>query len=471
MGNSTGKRTSGTGSRGILIRRRIVTLLLALALFDFGGAGLIFLLTPSSTIGSSSTHTPSSTNSASPPSSISSTSTPSSTTSSNTTSSTDSPGSTAPTPNSGSPSLDVSRSVAAEEERIETIVSGMSLRELIGQRFIIYVPGRSVTDWLHTRIEKGRPAGYIIYPWNYETREELHRLTGELNRLTSESSHGIAPIISADQEGGRVSALRFASFVSLPSAFDIGSFRDSRFARAAGYITGQQLQEVGINMNLAPVVDVYEASDSSIIGDRAYSADPEVASTMGVAFMQGLHRAGVMAVAKHFPGHGVSATDSHHALPISEISPQTLRRTHIPPFTAMIQAGVDAVMPAHILYSSIDESLPATLSPTIMRDILREELDYDGVVVSDGLEMGALTNHFSKREILSYTLTNGTDLLLLMSEFDLLEMIEISESLVQEGVVTVADLRESVRRILELKARYGLLSEARVEEFAAAVHL
>jgi beta-N-acetylhexosaminidase len=367
------------------------------------------------------------------------------------------------------PQVESSPAEPHQAEKIDAIVAAMSLRELIGQRFVIYVPGRSVDDWLQKRIRRGHPGGFILYPHNYSTPEDVRRLTDELRRLTMESTHGIAPIISADQEGGRVAALRFDSFVQLPSAFDIGSFRDSDFAQAAGYITGEQLQEVGVNMNLAPVVDVYGGNDSTIIGDRAFSGDTGVTATMGTAFMRGLNRAGVMAVAKHFPGHGVSTTDSHGALPVSNIAPEELWDVHIRPFAEMIRAGVEVVMPAHVLYSRIDASLPATLSPTIMRDVLRQRLGFDGVVIADGLEMGALTNNFSKREILARTLTNGTDLLLLISDWDLLEMARIAEDLVDEGVVSRAHLRASVRRILELKARYGLLSDVRVDELTRAV--
>jgi beta-N-acetylhexosaminidase len=350
---------------------------------------------------------------------------------------------------------------AAEAARLESLVDEMSLDRLLGQRFIIFVPGQSIDEPLEETIDQAQPAGFILYRWNYDSRTELQELTTALRELTSGVTGGIQPIITVDQEGGRVAALRFDSLVRLPSAHRLASYGDPAFLEAAGYMTGVQLGELGINMNLAPVMDVYGTPDGSIIGDRSYGGTPELVSRMGTAFIRGMHRAGVMAVAKHFPGHGVSTVDSHASLPTTEVSLKKLRSRHLPPFRAAMEADVDAIMTAHVLFTALDEKLPATLSPQVVQGLLRQELGYDGVVMSDGVEMGALINNFNKREIVRHTFRNGIDLLLLFSRYDVKELIGIARELVESGEVSEAELRGSAERVLTLKARYGLVPAVR----------
>lgn len=348
-----------------------------------------------------------------------------------------------------------------ERAQVGELAAAMSVTELLGQRFIIFVPGRTVTPGLEETIGAAQPAGFILYPWNYDNREDVRELTDALVARTRAATQGIDPIISVDQEGGRVAALRFDSLVRLPSAYNLAYFGDPLLVEAAGYITGVQLRDLGINMNLAPVFDVYGTPDDTIIGDRAYSGKPKEVAEMGTAFLRGLQGARVMAVAKHFPGHGVSTVDSHASLPRSEISLAELRDRHLPPFRAAVRAGVEVVMTAHIIYSQIDPSLPATLSPEVVRELLQEELGFQGVVMSDGVEMGALADNYNKREIVRNAFVSGVDLLLLFTRYDVLEMMEIARELLDEGEISTEQLRESARRVLEMKARYGLIPAVR----------
>jgi beta-N-acetylhexosaminidase len=349
----------------------------------------------------------------------------------------------------------------AERRQIEKMLEEMSLRELIGQRFLIYVPGQSVTAELERVIRTAHPAGFILYPWNYETRRDVRLLSSELRETARRYQPGMDLLLCADQEGGRVAAFRFDSLVRLPSAHAMGRYENPRFVRSAGYISGVQLRSMGLDMNLAPVLDVYGKADSTIIGDRSFGGDPETVARLGTAFAEGLRSAGIIAVGKHFPGHGVTTVDSHGRLPVSSIKPRRLRQRHLLPFKRAVENGIDAMMTAHVLYPRLDKAYPATLSPYFVRKLLRRRLGFEGVVISDGVEMGALTEEFSKREILEHALTNGVDLLLLYARYDLRNVVSVVEQLVAEGRVTRADLRRGVRRVLELKARYGLLPAIR----------
>jgi beta-N-acetylhexosaminidase len=210
-------------------------------------------------------------------------------------------------------------------------------------------------------------------------------------------------------------------------------------------------------MNLAPVLDLYGTADSTIIGDRSMGIDPETVGKLGIAYLQGARQAEVIPVIKHFPGHGSSTVDSHGRLPVVDIPEDKLLKRDFLPFQTAVQAGAEALMTAHVLYPQVDPEYPATLSRIILRDLLRERFGFQGVIVSDGMAMGALAKNFTVSDSLKLMIKAGLDLILVHSRYDLVELKLEMLRLLDRGEITEAEIDEGVERILKLKLRYGLL--------------
>lgn len=313
-------------------------------------------------------------------------------------------------------------------------------------------------DFLHT-VDAGNPAGMIVYRWNYEDREDVVRLTDTLQKLAQRTQPGRRLLISADQEGGRVAAFRFPDIVRIPSQAVVARHEDPEFVESLAYVTGRELAAMGLNMNLAPVLDLTPIPDASIIGDRAWGDNPDLASLFAERYVRGMERAGVVSTVKHFPGHGVTRVDSHGRLPIVSYTLEDLRGKELIPFAAAIAADVPVVMTAHILFPRIDPDFPVTISEFFLQDLLRREMGFDGVVISDGLEMGALAANFDLDTTLERAIRSGVDLILLYTRYELLDVIDRVEAMVRDGRVTPEQIDQGVERILRLKYRYGLLEE------------
>ncbi len=351
------------------------------------------------------------------------------------------------------------------EQTVEAHLSAMSLDERIAQRFIVFVPrGFSLEegsdrDTFLEEIRRIRPGGLILYPWNYSTSGEVQRMTRLFQATAQEATPGRRLLLCADQEGGRVMAFRFRDIVQLPSAYRVGRHGDARFVEAAAYLNAVELRDLGLNMNLAPVLDVTDVADRGIIGDRSMGNDPAAVAELGVAYVSAFRAAGVIATAKHFPGHGVTTVDSHGRLPVVEYDLEALRTRDLRPFAAAVGAGVPVIMTAHILFPEIDPSFPVTLSEVFLRDVLRDELGFDGVVISDGLEMGALAANYDLDTTLERAIRYSVDIILLYARYDLEEIVRQTRDLVRAGRISEEEIDTGVRRILALKFDYGLLDE------------
>lgn len=343
------------------------------------------------------------------------------------------------------------------DPQIEALLDSLSLRRRIGQRFIAHVPGNHVTQGAGSDIVDVAPAGFILYPWNVASAEGARRLVDGLQFVASVVTPGISLLIAADQEGGRVSTFRFPEFVQIPSAGIIGRFADPALVRSAAYLTSRQLREIGVNMNLAPVLDLFGRADATIIGDRSYGADAATVAGFVRPFLDASREAGVIATAKHFPGHGVTTVDSHLELPIVGVSRAELDTSHLVPFVEAIRAGVPAIMTGHLLFEQIDGYFPVTLSRIFLHGILRGELGYEGVVVTDGLEMAAIREHFSLEETLVRLFRYDVDLILLYDSYDVVDLVDTVELLLAQGRISEDDINRGVRRVLRMKREYGLI--------------
>ena len=343
------------------------------------------------------------------------------------------------------------------DPQIESFLDSLSLRQRIGQRFIAHVPGTHITHGAGSDIVDVAPAGFIIYPWNFRTADDVRLLTDSLQFITSIVTPGISLLLCADQEGGRVATFRFPEFVRLPSAAALGRLADPALIRSAAYVTARQLADLGVNMNLAPVLDLSAHADASIIGDRSYGPDPDTVSAMVRPYLEASRAAGVISAAKHFPGHGVTRVDSHTELPVVATTRSELEARDLRPFGEAIAAGVPAIMTGHLLFKAIDPFYPVTISRIFLHDLLRGELGYTGVVMTDGLEMAAIRAHFDLRETLVRLFRYDVDLILLYEEYDVVEMVDLVLDLHAAGEITEDDINRGVRRVLALKREYGLV--------------
>ncbi|MFQ5716101.1 MAG: beta-N-acetylhexosaminidase, partial [Nitrospinales bacterium] len=252
---------------------------------------------------------------------------------------------------------------------------------------------------------------------NFVSIPQLHRLIRDVQRLASTRGSGIPLFISVDQEGGRVSRLK-SPFSEFPSQSCLGKAQSEDLAFRFGQALAWELKAVGINMDFAPVLDVNTNPANPIIGNRALSDDPHWTARLGGAVVRGIRETGVLPVGKHFPGHGDTREDSHLELPRVQKDAAALDQTELLPFAHAIQEGLEAVMTAHVVYPAWDAEYPASFSKTILQDILRTKLNFQGLVISDDLEMKAVENHFPLESIPALGLDAGLDLFLICNSVE-----------------------------------------------------
>jgi beta-N-acetylhexosaminidase len=326
----------------------------------------------------------------------------------------------------------------------------LTSREKIGQLFMVGFLGTSVTPDLASFIREYRPGGVILFSRNLESVEQMVDLT---NGLQACSPHSPL-LISIDQEGGQVSRLP-KGFTIFPPCGLLGRCNSTELAYAAAATIARELRAVGVNMNMAPVLDVNSNPDNPVIGDRAFGTTPDVVCELGSATTTGLQDNKVVACGKHFPGHGDTNVDSHKELPVVEASRERLDAVELLPFRRVVEKGIASMMTAHVLYRALDHELPATLSPTIINDFLRQKLRYDGVVLTDDLEMHAIIDHYGIEDAAVRAVLAGCDVLLICKDRDReVAAFEAVEQAVASGTISVERLDLSAARIALLKDRF-----------------
>jgi beta-N-acetylhexosaminidase len=264
-------------------------------------------------------------------------------------------------------------------------MSPLALRRQVGQLLIAGFDGTALPVELKSLAREFGLGGAILFARNIEAPEQVAELSFEIARLTAD----IPPWVSVDQEGGRVARLK-APFTEWPPMATLGRSGDVALAERFARALATELRAVGITLDYAPVLDVHTNPRNPVIGDRALAEEARTVARLGAAIVRALQSEGIAACGKHFPGHGDTSTDSHHELPLIELPPEQLRDREWVPFAAAIAAGVATIMTAHVLVPSLDEERPATLSKRIISGLLRQELGFAGVILSDDLEMKAL---------------------------------------------------------------------------------
>ncbi|TAL11281.1 MAG: beta-N-acetylhexosaminidase [Nitrospirae bacterium] len=326
----------------------------------------------------------------------------------------------------------------------------MNLREKIGQLFMLGFHGTAPSKDLRDLFKAYHPGGVILFSRNLEDPEQAAHLTNALQKLAPK----MPLLISIDQEGGRVARLP-KGFTLFPGQGALGQAGTAPLAYAFAEVTARELRAIGVNMDLTPVLDVNTNPGNPIIGDRAFGPDPELVETLGLAVVAGLQDNGVLACGKHFPGHGDTAADSHKELPTVSHAIDRLRDIELRPFAHCFANGLAAVMTAHVRYPALDPDTPATLSPAILTDLLRAQLHFQGLVLTDDLEMHAIIDHYGIEDAAIRALRAGADILLICKDHDRqVAAMEAVYRAVKGGDLPELLVEHAVLRILEAKNRW-----------------
>ncbi len=340
---------------------------------------------------------------------------------------------------------------------IERMVGTMTLEEKVGQLIMIGFGGTRVNSQIRKWLVSRKAGGVALFSRNIIDFEQTARFTRELHALVA---GGVPIFLALDQEGGNVVRVKDGAMV-LPGNMALGATRSSMLAYVAGQALGVDLRLLGFNMNLAPVLDVNSNPQNPVIGIRSYGERPELVGELGSWYIRGHQEQGVIAVAKHFPGHGDTRSDSHFSMPKVGADMQRLEEIELAPFKRAMQSGLDAVMTAHIALPRVAEtpSTPATLSHVVLTKILREKLGYDGLVLTDGLEMQGIIERYGAGPAAVKAVLAGADMTMVLWMPDIKEQVyEALMAATKSGEIPRDRLDASVRRVLSLKARRGLFA-------------
>jgi len=322
-----------------------------------------------------------------------------------------------------------------------------------GPLLMVDIPGPTLDADTAEHLRRHRIRAVCLFRKNIENETQLRQLTRDLRAVMGEGA-----LIAVDQEGGCVVRTSFLPYP--PSAMSLGAGGDADLSERIGASTARALKALGINWNFAPVLDLNVNPKNPVIGDRAFGSDPEAATTLALAWLRGSLREGVAGCVKHFPGHGDTHVDSHHALPTVDKSRATLETNEFVPFRRAVQhADVPAVMTAHITYPALDAARPATLSRAVLTGLLRDEWNYDGVIITDSMGMKAIDDSHGRGEAAVMALEAGADMVMALGRRGAQEeTLQRVEAALHEGRVTSA---AALRRLGALAARYP----ARVGEY------
>jgi beta-N-acetylhexosaminidase len=324
----------------------------------------------------------------------------------------------------------------------------------VGQRMMVGFEGLAASADVKALVREFGVGHVVLFARNVAGPEQVADLVRELQSIARDAGHDRPLLVAVDQEGGRVARLK-EPWTVWPSLRAVGRSGSEETARKMGEALAEELKACGIRYDFAPCVDVDTNPRNPVIGDRSFGDDPDLVGRLGVAMIRGLQENGVVACAKHFPGHGDTDVDSHLDLPSIEHSRARIEDVELRPFRQAIAAGVATVMASHLLVREIDDALPATLSPKLVNGLLRKDLAFTGVVVTDALEMKALSKHWTPGQITALAAKAGCDLLALCSGHD--AQVEGLESLIrayESGDVPFKEAEAAEARVRALKDRF-----------------
>ncbi len=341
----------------------------------------------------------------------------------------------------------------------------LRVEDLVGQVVAVGFPGYEPTPEVLQLIQRYRVGNVILFSRNVRDVQQLRGLTATLQRAAFDAGHRQPLLIMIDQENGVVRRLGRGASV-LPGSMALGAAGDPECARQVASATGRELRALGVNMNLAPVADVNNNPANPVIGVRSFGEDPQAVGEMVAAAVRGYAEASVLSCLKHFPGHGDTAVDSHLSLPVVPHDLERLESVELLPFRRGVEAGADSVMVAHLyLPALMGEELPSTVSPEIIGGLLRKELKFDGLVITDCLEMRAVSSTVGTERAAVLSLRAGADIALISHRYDRqLGGIRAIYEALRAGELSEERLQEAAARVKELKARYLSWPEALSED-------
>ena len=349
---------------------------------------------------------------------------------------------------------------------IDALIERMTVEQKVGQLLLVSFGGTKLDAAAAKLLDEDEPGGVALFSRNIVSPEQTATLVQALRRHDPRvGSVRIPTFVAVDQEGGNVVRLKNMATV-LPTAMALGATDDEVLARQVGRALGRDLVAWGFNMNLAPVLDVNSNPKNPVIGTRSFGADPERVAAIGAGYVRGLVDEGVVAVAKHFPGHGDTDVDSHYGLPVLQHDRARLDAVELKPFERAFAAGLPAVMTAHIALPQIAEGkdVPATVSHRVLTEMVRNDLRFDGLIITDGLEMKGVVDRYGSGEAAVQAVVAGADMVMVLWSPQAKKSVRHAlRDAVDSGRIPRERLNEAVRRVLVAKARAGLFSRAVVD--------
>lgn len=325
------------------------------------------------------------------------------------------------------------------------------MRSLLGQQVMIGISGLALTADEKKFIVDRQIGGITLFGRNVQEPKQIWELCKEIQSLRHQTKDKIPLFIAIDMEGGRVARLK-APFTQWPPVRKLGDIDSPTLSFHFAHAMGQELRAVGINVDWAPCVDIFTNPENKVIGDRALGDNAETVERHASAMIRGYLKSGIIPCAKHFPGHGHTLLDSHEELPVADHTLERLQEVELLPFKRAVKSRVEFIMAAHILFKNIDKDVPVTFSEVFLKKIVRGEMRYKGLVVTDDLGMKAMVKHYDLKEIPVRALQAGVDILLYCNEPATPPVaLDAVEKALTDGVLKEADSQASIQRVLNLK--------------------
>lgn len=358
-----------------------------------------------------------------------------------------------PKPTEEEPNPEVHHISVFTEFEKDFSLSDLSLEEKVGQMIFAGIKGTDITNETKKIISTHQVGGIILFKDNLKNANQSVSL---LNAIKQENTNNKVPLfLGVDEEGGRIS--RLPELTKLPTNEELGKRNDISLSYNIGKLLGKELSAFGFNLDFAPVLDINSNPHNPIIGDRSFGTDAELVSELGLQMMKGIQSEQVISVIKHFPGHGDTAVDSHKELPIIQKSLEELQALELIPFKHAIEQGAEVVMVGHILLPKIDSTYPASISERIITDVLREQLGYEGIIITDDMTMKAILNNLEIGESAVSAVKAGNDIVLVAHNYaNVKKAIDSIIKAIENGEITEQRIDESVKRILSIKKKYNL---------------
>ena len=330
------------------------------------------------------------------------------------------------------------------EQKVNNTMKNMTIDQKIAQMLVVYYTSDTVDDNLKTTLKERTPGGFIITQDNLKSYDKTVKFIKDLKENSK-----IPLILSIDQEGGTVQRLQTfedVEVLNIPFMYNVGKTNDEKLAYDVGKVLAHEMKTIGINVVYAPVIDIYSNKEDTVIGRRSFGETKELVSKMAISTAKGLEDEGIVATYKHFPGHGDTKVDSHLSLPSIDKTKEELMEEELYPFKEAIKNNAKMIMIGHLSVPSIDGDTPATVSKKII-NILKEDLNYKGLIITDALNMGALTHTYTYEEIYTKSIEAGVDILLMpIGSKDAIE--KIKKNISEERI------NKSVKKILTFKYKY-----------------